>query len=364
MARYIAYRLLLMIPTLLGIMFINFVIVQAAPGGPIEQILSQMRGQMSDVDMRLGGAEADASHLMQVSGDAGVYRGSQGVDPAFIKQLEKQFGFDQPPLQRFIKMIKQYICFDLGRSYFHDRKVTDLILSKLPVSLSLGLWTTLLVYGIGIPLGVRKAARNNSTFDVWSSGTLVFFYAIPSFLLALVLMIFLSGGHFFHIFPVRGLVSDNFWTLSWPARILDYFWHITLPLTAMVLGGLAKLTMLTKNSILEEMGKLYVVTARSKGLSEDQVLWGHVFRNAMLIIIAGFPSAFLAIFFTSSLLIEVLFSLDGLGLMGFEAALSRDYPIMFGTLYILTLKGLVLHLIGDLTYTWVDRRVQLQASLR
>lgn len=363
MARYIAYRLLLMIPTLFGIMFINFVIVQAAPGGPIEQILSQMRGQMSDVDMRLGGGDGE-NPMMSMSSEAGAYRGSQGVDPAFIKQLEKQFGFDQPPMTRFFKMIKQYVTFDLGKSYFHDRKVTDLILSKLPVSLSLGLWTTLLVYGLGIPLGVRKAARNDSAFDVWSSGTLVFFYAVPSFLLALAMMILFCGGHFFHLFPVRGLVSDGFWSLSWPARIMDYFWHIALPVTAMVLGSLAKLTMLTKNSILEEMGKLYVVTARSKGLSEDQVLWRHVFRNAMLIIIAGFPSAFLAIFFTSSLLIEVLFSLDGLGLLGFEAALSRDYPIMFGTLYILTLKGLILHLLGDLTYTWVDRRVQLQASLR
>lgn len=352
-----------MIPTLLGIMLVNFIIVQAAPGGPVEQILSQMRGQMSDVDIRLGGG-GEVGSMMPSSGEVATYRGSQGIDPAFIKTLEKQFGFDMPPTQRFIKMIKQYVCFDLGTSYFHNKKVVDLIMSKMPVSLSLGLWTTLLVYGIGIPLGVRKAARNSSRFDVLSSGVLVFFYAVPSFLLALVLMILFSGGHFLHLFPVRGLVSDNFWSLSWGARIIDYFWHLALPLTAMVLGGLAKLTMLTKNSILEEMGKLYVTTARSKGLSEEKILWKHVFRNAMLVIIAGFPSAFLAIFFTSSLLIEVLFSLDGLGLMGFEAALSRDYPVMFGTLYILTLKGLVLHLVGDLMYTWVDRRVELQTSLR
>lgn len=362
MFRYILYRLLLMIPTLLGIMLLNFIIVQAAPGGPIESILSQMRGEASDVEMRLGGG--DNVNIGFSGSDASQYRGSQGIDPAFIKELEKQFGFDKPPSERFIKMVKQYITFDLGHSYFHDKPVTEIILSKMPVSLSLGLWTTLIVYGIGIPLGIRKAARNNSLFDVASSTILVVLYSIPSFLLALVLIILFAGGHYFQLFPIRGIMSDYFWDLSWPSRIIDYMWHMALPLVAMVSGGLAKLTMLTKNSILEEVGKLYVTTARAKGLSESKILWRHVFRNAMLIIIAGFPSAFLAIFFTSSLLIEVLFSLDGLGLMGFEAALSRDYPIMFGTLYILTLKGLFLHLIGDLTYTWVDRRVQLHDTVR
>jgi microcin C transport system permease protein len=354
MARYLLYRLLLMIPTLIGIMVVNFLIIQAAPGGPVQQILSKVRGSMSDVDTRLGGA-SDFSLDDQDSS----YRGGQGIDPAFIKELEKQFGFDIPPFQRFIKMMKSYAQFDFGKSYFRDQKVIDIILSKLPVSVSLGLWTTLIVYLLGIPLGIRKAVKDGSFFDVMSSFVVIIAYAVPSFLFALFLMVFFAGGSFFSWFPIRGLYSENFETLSWLGKIKDYFWHITLPVMAMITNGFAKLTLLTKNSVLDEISKIYVLTARAKGASEKSILWGHVFRNAMLIVIAGFPAAFVAVFFTSSLLIEVLFSLDGLGLLGFEAAMNRDYPLMFGTLYMFTILGMVLHLIGDIAYTLVDPRIDL-----
>ncbi len=362
MIHYTIRRLLLMIPTLFGIMLINFAIIQAAPGGPIEQILSKLRGQSMDTDARLGGTTADMTTFQNQSQDGGVYRGAQGIDPAFIKELEKQFGFDQPAHKRFLKMMGDFLTFDFGKSYFRDQPVIRLILEKLPVSISLGLWTTILVYLISIPLGILKATRDGTPFDVWTSGIIIIGYAVPSFLFALFLIVLFAGGSFYQIFPLRGLVSENWASLSWSGKILDYLWHMVLPVTAMVIGGFAKLTLLTKNSFLEEINKQYVLTARAKGLSQSRVLYGHIFRNAMLIVIAGFPSAFIGILFTSSLLIEVLFSLDGLGLLGFESAMTRDYPVMFATLYIFTLIGMVLHLLGDLTYMLVDRRIDLAAS--
>ncbi len=362
MTGYILRRLLLMIPTLFGIMLINFAIIQAAPGGPIQQIVAKLRGQASDVDSRLGGMGSDVG---SISGDAlheSTYRGAQGIDPALIKELEKQFGFDKPPYERFIKMIGNYLTFDFGKSYFRDQSVVSLVASKLPVSISLGLWTTFLVYLISIPIGVSKAVRDGSAFDICTSAVVVVAYAIPSFLFALFLIVVFAGGSFWNIFPLRGLTSDNWHMLGFFGKMTDYFWHLTLPIIAMVMGGFAKLTLLTKNSFLEEIHKQYVTTARAKGLTENRILYGHVFRNAMLIVIAGFPTAFIHILFTSSLLIEVLFSLDGLGLLGFEAAMSRDYPVMFGALYMFTLLGMALHLIGDLMYMIVDRRIDLSAS--
>jgi microcin C transport system permease protein len=286
-----------------------------------------------------------------------TYRGARGLDPDLIRQLERQFGFDRPAHERFFRMLRSYVTFDFGASFFRDQRVIDLILQKLPVSVSLGLWTMLLIYLISIPLGVAKAIRDGSAFDVWTSAVVIVGYAIPGFLFAILLVVLFAGGSVFAWFPLRGLVSDHWALLPWPARILDYLWHIMLPVTALVVGGFASLTMLTKNSFLEEINKQYVVTARSKGLTRRRVLYGHVFRNAMLIVIAGFPSAFIGIFFTGALLIEVIFSLDGLGLLGFEAAINRDYPIMFGTLYIYTLVGLLLNLVSDLTYVAVDPRI-------
>ena len=361
MGRYILKRIFLIIPTLLGIIFFNFLIIQGAPGGPIEQVLCQIRGDLSDVDRRLGGM-SDDNHSTLSYQDQSIYRGSQGIHPDFIKQLEKQFGFDQPFWTRFGRMIQNYIRFDLGTSYFKNESVTHLIFQKLPVSISLGVWTTILIYLIAIPLGIYKSVRDGSRFDVVSSVIIVVSYAIPSFLLALLMIIFFAGGSFWKIFPLRGLVSPYFHDLSFFQQIADYLWHIVLPVSALVIGGLAKLTLLTKNSFLEELHKNYVMTAFAKGLSQRQVLLRHVFRNAMLVIIAGFPSTFIHMLFTSSLLIEVLFSLDGLGFLGFEAALNRDYPVMFGTLYLLTLLGLVMHLAGDLLYRIIDRRIDLRAS--
>jgi microcin C transport system permease protein len=365
MLSYLLKRILLIIPTLFGIMLINFIIIQAAPGGPVQQILSKMRGQSSDMDMRFGGGD----DMMAGGASAGFggdhsssYKGAQGIDPAFIKELEKQFGFDKPAHERFILMIKNYLTFDFGKSYFSDQTVVSLVCEKMPVSISLGLWTTLFVYLISIPLGVAKAVRDGTQFDVWTSALVIIAYAVPSFLFALFLIIVFSGGSFFSIFPLRGLVSDCHDKLSWFGQIKDYFWHLALPLTAMIMSGFAKLTLLTKNSFLEEINKQYVVTARAKGAPRHRVLYNHIFRNAMLIVIAGFPAAFIAVLFTSSLLIEVLFSLDGLGLLGFEAALSRNYPVMFGTLYMFTLLGMMLHLLGDVCYMLVDRRIDLSAS--
>src|SRR5262245_19013499 len=364
MLAYVVRRLLLMIPTLFGIMVINFIVVQAAPGGPVELMISRLRGQGVEATARIGGSGSGETGAAQPTpagrpaGDVtGKYRGARGLDPELISQLEHQYGFDRPAPERFVRMIRSYLAFDFGTSFFRDRRVIDLIAEKLPVSISLGLWTTLLVYLVSIPLGVAKATRDGSTFDIWTSAIVIVGYAIPSFLFAILLIVLFAGGSFLDWFPLRGLTSDHWRELSWPGRIGDYFWHITLPVFALLVGGFASLTMLTKNSFLEEINKQYVTTARSKGLTKRRVLYGHVFRNAMLLVVAGFPAAFVGILLTSALLIEVIFSLDGLGLLGFEAAINRDYPIMFGTLYIYTLVGLLLNLISDLTYVAVDPRI-------
>lgn len=362
---YILKRLLLIIPTLLGVLLINFAVVQIAPGGPVQQILAKVRGQGASAEGHLSGGMNDMSQAFgdsNVGGSNDHYRGLQGIDPEFIKDLERQFGFDKPAHERFWIMLKNYIRFDFGKSYFKDKPVIELIAQKLPVSISLGLWTTLLVYMISIPLGIRKAVHDGSPFDVWTSFAVIIGYAVPSFLFALFLIILFAGGSFIQIFPIGRLHSDYWDQLTVLGKILDYIWHMILPITAMVIAGFAKLTLLTKNSFLEEINKQYVLCARAKGISEKAVLYGHVFRNAMLIVIAGFPAAFISILFTSSLLIEILFSLDGLGYLGFDAALTRDYPVMFGTLYIYTLMGMVLHLIGDLTYMLVDPRIDLAAK--
>jgi microcin C transport system permease protein len=347
-------------------MVINFAIVQFAPGGPIEQILAQLQGTGVEATARIGGTSGGGDSLRpgQAGGGLGEtsrYRGAQGLDPEFIRQLERQFGFDKPLHERFLKMMGDYLVFDFGQSYFRDQRVIDLVIDKLPVSISLGLWTTLITYLVSIPLGIRKAVRDGSRFDVWTSAVVIVGYAIPGFLFAVLLIVLFAGGRYFAWFPLRGLTSDNWATLSTGQQILDYFWHITLPVTALVIGSFATLTMLTKNSFIEEINKQYVITARAKGLSEGRVLYGHVFRNAMLIVIAGFPSAFIGVLFTGALLIEVIFSLDGLGLLGFEAAINRDYPIMFATLYFFTLLGLLMNLVGDLTYVAVDPRIDFEA---
>ena len=360
MAAYILRRILLMIPTLFGIMAVSFAVVQFAPGGPVEQVIAKLTGQNND---RLGGGGGEVGGDNESVGEGDLtskYRGAQGLDAEFIAKLEKQFGFDKPPLERFGMMLWNYARFDFGDSYFRDISVLDLILEKMPVSISLGLWITLLSYLISIPLGIRKAVKDGSAFDMWTSGVVIIGYAIPGFLFAILLMVLFAGGSFFDWFPLRGLTSENWEQLSWPARILDYFWHITLPLTAMVLSAFATTTLLTKNSFLEEIRKQYVVTARAKGLSERQVLYGHVFRNAMLIVIAGFPGAFISAFFTGSLLIENIFSLDGLGLLGFRSVLDRDYPVVFANLYIFSLIGLFIGLLSDLIYTWIDPRIDFE----
>ena len=364
MLAYILRRLLLIIPTLFGIMLINFVIIQFAPGGPVEQVLAKLQGTAVEATARItSGSDAEVSGTRPPTGTdqtVSKYRGSRGLDPDYIKQLEKQFGFDRPAHERFFRMLGNYLTFDFGKSYFRDKSVIGLILEKMPVSISIGVWSSLLVYLISIPLGVAKAVRDGSRFDVWTSGAVIFGNAIPGFLFAILLIVVFAGGRYLDWFPLRGLVSENWDTLSWPMKIVDYFWHMALPVTAMVIGGFASLTMLTKNSFLDQIGQQYVVTARSKGLSERGVLYGHVFRNAMLIVIAGFPVAFIGMLFTGSLLIEVIFSLDGLGLLGFEAAINRDYPVMFGTLYMFTLLGLLLQLIGDIMYTIVDPRIDFE----
>ncbi len=372
MTAYIARRLLLMIPTLLGVMVINFFIVQLAPGGPVEQAIAQLTGEGSSITERVtrgGGGDAVDTAQNQAIGQEGSstrYRGAQGLDPEFIKELEKRFGFDKPMHERFILMMGNYLTFDFGDSFFRDRPVIDLVIEKMPVSISLGIWTTLLVYLICIPLGIAKAVHDGSRMDIWTSGIVIIGYAIPSFLFALLLLVIFAGGSYFDWFPLRGLQSEAYLGLSFfdcatsPECVGDYFWHLVLPVTAMVIGGFATLTMLTKNSFLDQINQQYVVTARSKGLSERRVLYGHVFRNAMLIVIAGFPSAFISILFTSALLIEIIFSLDGLGLLGFEATFARDYPIMFGTLFFFSLLGLMMWLIGDLMYTVIDPRIDFE----
>lgn len=359
MITYAIRRILLIIPTLFAIMVVNFVIVQTAPGGPVEQMISRLKGSTIGVTERVSGGTGEIKS--QASGAETRYRGARGLDPALIKELEKQYGFDKPPLQRFLLMMRNYVTFNFGNSFFRDRRVIDLIKDKLPVSISIGLWTTLITYLVSIPLGIRKAVHDGSRFDVWTSAVIIVGYAVPSFLFAVLLIVLFAGGSYLSIFPLRGLVSDNWGSLSWPLRIADYFWHITLPITALVISGFATLTMLTKNCFLEEINKLYVLTARAKGLDDRKVLYGHVFRNAMLLVVAGFPAALIGILFTGSLLIEVIFSLDGLGLLGFEAAINRDYPIMFGTLYVFALIGLLLKLISDLTYMLIDPRIDFAA---
>jgi len=371
MLAYIARRLLLILPTMFGIMVINFAVVQVAPGGPVEQVIAQITGTAVDATARVSGSAGGAENtgmgaqppgLGATGGDVSAkYRGAQGLDPEFIRRIEKQFGFDKPAHERFWLMLKSYAQLDFGTSYFRDRPVLELIIEKLPVSISLGLWTTLLVYMISIPLGIAKAVRDGTRFDVWTSAAIVIGYAIPGFLFAVLLVVLFAGGSFVQWFPLRGLTSDNWEDLSLLGKAADYFWHLTLPVVAMVVGGFASLTMLTKNSFLEEINKQYVQTARAKGLTQRQVLYGHVFRNAMLIVIAGFPAAFIGILFTASMLIEVIFSLDGLGLLGFEAALKRDYPIMFGSLFIFTLLGLIVGLISDLMYVAVDPRIDFES---
>lgn len=362
MIHYILKRLLLIIPTLFGIMLLNFLIVQAAPGGPVEQMIAKVQGIGTDATSRFSGAGNEETQMTGAgAGAESKYRGAQGLDPEFIAELEKQYGFDKPIHERFFLMIGNYMRFDFGESYYRDTGVLELVAEKLPVSISLGLWSTLLIYLISIPLGVAKAVRDGSKFDIWTSAVVFIGYAIPSFLFAILLIILFAGGRYFDLFPLSGLTSDGWGEFPWWKQILDYLHHMVLPVSAMVISGFAGLTMLTKNSFLDEIGKQYVLTARAKGLERDQVLYGHVFRNAMLIVIAGFPGAFMAIFFTGSLLIEVIFSLDGLGLLGFSATINRDYPVMFGTLYVFTLIGLLLKLISDLTYVWVDPRIDFAA---
>ena len=368
MLAYITRRLVLIIPTLFGIMIINFAVVQILPGGPVEQMIAELTGDAIEATARIGGDAGSevASSGQQPQGgkDAGLssqYRGAQGLSPDLIKSIEKQFGLDKPAHERFLIMMKSYITFEFGDSFFQDRSVTQLVIDKMPVSISLGLWTTLLVYLISIPLGIAKAVRDGSRFDIWTSGLVVFANAIPGFLFAILLIILFAGGRYLDWFPLRGLTSPGFDDMSAIGKTIDYFWHMALPLLSMIIGGFAGLTMLTKNSFIEEINKQYVLTARAKGLNQQRVLYGHVFRNAMMIIIAGFPAAFVGILFTGSMLTEIIFSLDGLGLLGFEAALKRDFPVMFGTLYFFTLFGLILGIISDLMYHLVDPRVDFEA---
>ena len=353
MAAYLFRRLLLVVPTLFGIIAINFAVIQLAPGGPVDQMIAEMRGH-GDMSSRLTGASSDI-------GGPGTYRGSRGLDPHMIEDLKKMFGFDKPPLTRFLEMVGGYLRFDFGRSFFRDQSVLHLVGQRLAVSVSLGLWSTLLIYLISIPLGITKAVRDGSRFDLASSAVVLVGYAVPSFLFAILLVVLFAGGTFLHWFPLRGLTSDGAAGWSWGARIADYAWHMVLPTIAIVAGGFASLTMLTKNCFLEEISKQYTVTARAKGASEARVLYGHVFRNAMLLIVAGFPQAFIGILFTSQLLVEIVFSLDGLGLLGFQSAIQRDYPVMFGTLYMFTLLGLLLQIVGDMMYTLVDPRIDFEA---
>ncbi|HEK0906528.1 microcin C ABC transporter permease YejB [Pseudomonas parafulva] len=345
MTAYILRRLLLIIPTLLAILLVNFAIVQAAPGGPVEQAVARLQGIG-------GGAPGARVEVMQ-----GESRASRGLDPKLIEEIKRQYGFDKSAPERLWLMLGQYARLDFGQSFFRGAKVTDLILDKLPVTLSLGFWATLITYLVSIPLGIRKAVRHGSRFDAWSSALIVVGYALPSFLFALLLIVLFAGGTSLNWFPVRGLVSEDFDQLSLLGKVADYFWHLVLPVGALVIGGFATLTLLTKNAFLDEISRQYVVTARAKGLSQRRVLYGHVLRNAMLLVVAGVPQALITVFFAGSLLIEVIFSLDGLGRMSYEAAVSRDYPVVFGTLFIFTLAGLLIRLVGDLSYTLLDPRI-------
>ncbi|MFD1341658.1 microcin C ABC transporter permease YejB [Litorisediminicola beolgyonensis] len=357
MGAYILRRLLLIIPTLLGIMVINFALVQFVPGGPIEQIIAQVQGE-GDVFQGIAGGGAEGG-----GGSGGAsddYAGARGLPPDFIAELEREFGFDKPPLERFLGMMWNYMRLDFGESYFRSISVTDLVLEKMPVSISLGLWSTIIAYIVSIPLGIRKAVTDGTSFDTWTSGVIIVAYAIPGFLFAILLLVLFAGGSYFQIFPLRGLTSDNWDQLSLLGKIGDYFWHIALPVFASTISAFATLTLLTKNSFLDEIKKQYVMTARAKGLSEHRVLYGHIFRNAMLIVIAGFPAVFIGVFFSGSLIIETIFSLDGLGRLGFEAAVARDYPVIFGTLFIFGLIGLVVGILSDLMYVLVDPRIDFE----
>jgi microcin C transport system permease protein len=363
MLAYILRRLALIIPTLLGILTLNFFIIQAAPGGPVEQMIARLQGLDVAAAARVSGPGGDAAGGSQTASQASsrsAYRGAQGLDPEVVARIERMYGFDKPIWERYVQMLVSYATFDLGESFFRSKGVLTLIGEKIPVSLSLGLWSTLIIYALSIPLGIMKAVRHGSRFDVWTSTVMVVGNAIPVFLFAILLVVLFAGGSYFNWFPLRGLTSPGWSEFTLWHKVTDYFWHLALPVTAMVIGGFATLTMLTKNSFLDEIGKQYVVTARAKGVTERGILYGHVFRNAMLLVIAGFPAAFISMFFTGSLLIEVIFSLDGLGLLGFEATISRDYPVMFGSLYIFTLIGLVTKLISDLTYVLVDPRIDFE----
>ena len=368
MAAYIIRRILFMIPTIFGIMLVSFVVVQFAPGGPVERVIAQLSGSDTGATSRISGsaggdfgARGSSQNGAQFDAVNSKYRGAQGLDPEFIKSLEKQFGFDKPAYQRFFIMLWNYLRFDFGKSYFRDVTVLQLIKEKLPVSISLGVWMTLLSYLISIPLGIRKAVSDGSKFDVWTSSVVIVGYAIPGFLFAILLIILFAGGSFFQIFPLRGLTSEGWSQFPWWQKIFDYFWHLVLPIISMGLASFATMTLLTKNSFLEELRKQYVLTARAKGCTTRQVLYGHIFRNAMMLVIAGFPAAFVGAFFAGSLLIETIFSLDGLGLLSFESVLNRDYPVVFANLYIFALVGLVVNLISDLTYTWIDPRIDFES---
>ena len=361
MTAYIIRRLLLVIPTLIGIMTVNFIIIQIAPGGPVEQMIAKLQGEAVSATERLsGGGEDVKGQKKAVSEKTSKYRGAQGLAPELVEEIEQMYGFDKPVHVRFFNMMLDYATFDFGDSFFRDQKVVDLVLEKMPVSISLGIWSTLAIYLVSIPLGIRKALKHGSRFDVWSSTFVILGNAIPTSLFAILLIILFAGGSYLSWFPLRGLVSDNISTLPWWQQILDYFWHLVLPITAILIGSFASLTMLTKNSFLDEINRQYVITARAKGIAERRVLYGHVFRNAMLIIIAGFPAAFIGMFFTGSLLIEIIFSLDGLGLLGFESTIQRDYPVMFGTLFIFTLLGLIVGIISDIMYTVIDPRIDFE----
>ncbi len=360
MAAYLLRRILLLVPTLFGIIAINFAVVQFAPGGPVEQMIAELKGHGGGMTGRMTGAGAREA----MPGQSGLYRGASGLDPHIVDDIRRMFGFDKPPLTRFSQMMSGYLRFDFGRSFFRDKTVLQLIREKLPVSASLGLWSTLIVYLVSIPLGIMKAVHDGSRFDVASSVAILIGYAVPGFLFAILLVVLFAGGSFVQWFPLRGLTSAGSEAWSLPARLLDYLWHMVLPTVALTVGGFASLTMLTKNCFLEEIRKQYVLTARAKGASEKRVLYGHVFRNAMLLVVAGFPQAFISILFTSALLVEIVFSLDGLGLLGFESAIARDYPVMFGALYIFTLLGLLMQILGDLLYTVVDPRIDFEARPR
>jgi len=363
MISYIIRRLVLLVPTLFVIMLINFVVLQFLPGGPVEQIIAEITGEGSAITERVtrtGSSEISPQISGGGDGPRGSYRGAQGLDPAFIAELERQFGLDKPVHERFLVMMRNYLVFDFGESFFRDQSVVELMLDKMPVSISLGIWSTVIIYLIAIPLGVAKAVRDGSRFDIWTSGVVVVGTAIPGFLFAVFLLVLFSGGVYFDLFPLANLTSDNWESLPLYEKVLDYFWHLVLPILALSIGGFAGLTMLTKNSFLDQIRQQYVITARAKGLSEQRVLYGHIFRNAMLIVISGFPATLIGMLFTGSVLIEVIFSLDGLGLLGFEAVFNRDYPIVLGTLYFFTLFGLLMGLVTDLTYTLIDPRIDFE----